>query len=192
MEEAQGVASAGAERGAHVGGLHVLLVGVAEARSGVELLTVQPELVLVCGRGVDDCMLDVAWGRSNVVAQIRVLLEPGVGRTGTQPLRLPVALAKSRDETRRARDGSSIHRAVAGRDGEVICGVGVRARPRVCDERLARLDSTSPESHTVVSTGGDDEPVSGLDRTSCADRRPPTRSSCRRGRRRPERSRRSC
>ena len=56
-------ARTGTERAAHVGRLHVLLVGVTEARPGVELLAVQPELVLVRGCRVHDGVFDVACGK---------------------------------------------------------------------------------------------------------------------------------
>ncbi len=165
MEEPDCVSPTCGQRSAHVGRLEVLLVRIAEARPGVELLAVHPELVLVSCCRVDDGVIDSSGGDVEHLSQIGVLLETRVRRTRAKPLRAPVGLAQARHEDLRFGFGAPRPVFVAGGDAESVCGVGFQRRSCVSDEGLPARPHLArvPHGRAVCSRSRHGQAVGGLD-----------------------------
>ncbi len=157
----------GPHRRGDIGGLVVLLIGKAEARPGVELGAVDPELVLVGGghvrRGPGDGpgRKGARWHGGRYTPRRRVRRAPGCSQRAVQSLvRKPVVKV--------AGVAGFTPSAVAVRrpDRPPVPGVGRQWGPAVGHERLLRrrhLDRC-PTPSTPIRRARNHDPVAGLDR----------------------------
>ena len=160
------LALAGVQDAGEVDGPDVLLVGVGEARPGVDGLAVDEEPVGVGGRHVGRGPLERPAGRGDLVAQVRDPVGLAGGAGGLEPRRrrhVPVGVTEAGGERGRPRRWSPGAARRPGPDGPGVGSVGGQRRPGVGDERLlGRLDrSAVPDSGGVARVGAADDDLVG-------------------------------